>query len=241
VAAGDVGIVLVAGAGLGSWTWERVLSRLRTPALAVDIPGRAARPADRRTVTLDTIADAVAADIEAARWQRVVLVAHSLAGVMAPAIASRASGRVAEIVFIAAEVPAEGERALDLISAPLRLLLRVMWTIRPTGIRPPPAAIRRALCNDLDDATTAMVVERMEPEAPGIYRSRVSWAGVPVVPRVYVKCLQDQSDISADRQDVMAARLATDRVVSLDTGHLPMLARPEEVAAVLDEAATRAS
>jgi pimeloyl-ACP methyl ester carboxylesterase len=47
--------------------------------------------------------------------------------------------------------------------------------------------------------------------------------------------------MSPARQDVMAERLQPDRIVTVDTGHLPMLALPDELAAALDEAATRAS
>jgi pimeloyl-ACP methyl ester carboxylesterase len=240
VASGDAGVVLIPGAGLGSWIWERLVPRLRAPALRVEIPGRAERRADRRTVTLESVADAVAADVGDWAPGRVVLVGHSLGGVLLPAIASRVPDRVAGLVFVAADVPAEGERALDLIPVPLRLLLRAMWTVGRGGVRPPPSATRKVLCNDLDEQTTAMVVERLEPEAPGIYRSRVTWTGVPEAPRVYVKCLQDRETAPA-RQDMFAARLRADRIVTLDTGHLPMLARPHELAAAIDDFVTRVS
>jgi pimeloyl-ACP methyl ester carboxylesterase len=232
----DVGAALLPGAGLGGWIWEPVIPLLHVPALAVEIPGRAARPADRRRVTLESAADAIAGDIGAWEPGRIVLVGHSLGGVFLPEVARRVPDRIAALVFVAAEAPVDGDRALDLIPAPLRILLRVMWIVRPGGVRPPPSATRRALCNDLDDATTATVVERIEPEAPGVYRDRVTWAGVPEVPRTYVKCLQDRSDISPARQDEMAKRLQADRVVPLETGHLPMLARPGELALVLEEA-----
>ena len=230
----EMGAVLLPGAGLGGWIWEPVIPLLHVPALAVEIPGRAARPADRRHVTLESAADAVAGDIRAWEPGRIVLVGHSLGGVFLPEVARRVPDRIAALVFVAAEAPVDGDRALDLIPTPLRLLLRAMWIVRPGGVRPPPSATRHALCNDLDDATTATVVERIEPEAPGVYRDRVTWTGVPEVPRTYVKCLQDRSDISPARQDEMAKRLHADRVVTLETGHLPMLARPGELAAVLE-------
>jgi len=36
----DLGVVLIPGAMLGAWIWDRVIGRLARPALAVDLPGR---------------------------------------------------------------------------------------------------------------------------------------------------------------------------------------------------------
>ena len=36
----DIGFVFFHGAGLGSWIWEDVISRLDYPCLALDYPGR---------------------------------------------------------------------------------------------------------------------------------------------------------------------------------------------------------
>ena len=33
-------LVLLHGAGIGAWAWERVISNLSTPAVALDVPGR---------------------------------------------------------------------------------------------------------------------------------------------------------------------------------------------------------
>src|SRR6266536_5898903 len=120
---GDVGAVLLPGAGLGGWIWERIIPLLHAPALTVEIPGRAARPADRRKVTLESAAEAVAGDIRAWKRERIVLVGHSLGGVFLPEVAKRVPDRIAALVFVAAEVPAGGDRALDLMPTPLRLLL----------------------------------------------------------------------------------------------------------------------
>jgi pimeloyl-ACP methyl ester carboxylesterase len=72
----ELGLVLLHGAMLGRWIWERVEPRLARPALAVDFPGRGSKAADVRTVTLGDVVDSVVADVDAWTADRVVLAAH---------------------------------------------------------------------------------------------------------------------------------------------------------------------
>jgi pimeloyl-ACP methyl ester carboxylesterase len=60
----EVGFVLIHGSQLGVWLWERLVPLLRRPALAVDLPGRGSRPADRRSLLLQDAVDSVTKDVE---------------------------------------------------------------------------------------------------------------------------------------------------------------------------------
>jgi pimeloyl-ACP methyl ester carboxylesterase len=61
---------------------------------------------------------------------------------------------------------------------------------------------------------------------------------IPDVQTRYIQTGTDKS-ITPDQQAKMVTTLGTDDVVTLDTGHLPMLSRPDELASVLDEFRTR--
>jgi pimeloyl-ACP methyl ester carboxylesterase len=230
----DLGFVLIAGAGLGTWIWDGVAGELRQPALPVAIPGRELSGRALRRFTLAAAADELA---DAARgWtepERIVVVGHSLAGVLAPEVARRLGERTAAVVFVGALAPREGQRALDLMSAQNQFFVHLFGLLRPSGMKPPASALRKELCNDLDAATTAQVVDQFEPvpEAPRLYRDPVTWDGVPDVPRLYVQLLRDQS-VRPDDQARMAAAIEAE-VVTMDSGHMPMLGRPGELAAIL--------
>jgi pimeloyl-ACP methyl ester carboxylesterase len=237
----ELGFVLVAGAGLGTWAWDRVALELERPVLPVAIPGRNLTGRKLRRFTLAAAADEVAKLARA--WtepERIVVVGHSLAGVLVPALASRLAGRAAAVVFVGALAPRHGQRALELMSGQSRFFVRLFRLLRPGGMKPPASALRNELCNDLDVATAALVVERFEPvpEAPRLYRDPVSWAGVPAVPRLYVQLLRDRS-VAPDEQERMAAAIGAE-LATLDSGHLPMLSRPDELAAELDRVAAAA-
>jgi len=82
---GVMPVVLVHGGSFGKSCWDLLVDHLRGPVLAVDLPGRGAHPAPLRSVTIASAAASVVADVDAAGFDDVVLVGHSLAGCSMPA------------------------------------------------------------------------------------------------------------------------------------------------------------
>ncbi|MGH3520385.1 MAG: alpha/beta fold hydrolase [Haloechinothrix sp.] len=231
----ETGSVLIHGSELGSWLWERVRAELGSPALAVDLPGRGSRPADRRSVRLADAVRSVADDVLEWDVERVVLVAHSFSGVLVPALAELLGGRAAAVVLVGATVPQEGKSWVDLLPLPQRLFLRGLYALRPAGLLSPAAENRKTLCNDLDAETTAWFLERRVAEAPGLLLDPVSSATFPPgMPLHYVRLRDDRSIADAVR-DRMIRSLPDARVHDLVSGHLPMLSRPAGLAALIDE------
>ena len=75
--------------------------------MAVDLPGRAARPADLATLTVGEEAASVVADIVGAvGHDPVTLVAHSSGGLVVPEVVEALPGQVEAVVLNAALVPA---------------------------------------------------------------------------------------------------------------------------------------
>src|SRR5262249_55773462 len=105
-------LVLVHGGSFSASCWELVVEQLDGPVLAVDLPGRGRHPAPLDTVTIETAAASVAADVDAAGFDDIVLVGHSLAGCSMPATIGLLGDRVRHAVFIACTVPEDGTSAL---------------------------------------------------------------------------------------------------------------------------------
>lgn len=178
--AARTGLVLVHGSELGSWLWDRLVPKAASPTLAVDLPGRGAHPADRRSIRPGDAVTSIVHDV--GRWaeaDRVVLVAHSFSGVLAPAMTRALAPRVVAVVLVGASVPEPGRSWVDLLPPPQRLFLRVLYRARPDGVLSPERENRKALCNDLDEATTQWFLDRRVPEAPGLLLDPVSTAEFP--------------------------------------------------------------
>jgi pimeloyl-ACP methyl ester carboxylesterase len=148
-------------------------------ALAVDLPGRGSRPADRRSLSLEDAVDSVTKDVETWGVDRVILVAHSFSGILVPALATRLGDRVAAVVLVGASVPEEGKGWVDLQPPAQRAILRLLYRLRPGGMLSGRGANRRSLGNDLDKATTTMFLDRRVPEAPRLLLDPVSPVTIP--------------------------------------------------------------
>lgn len=234
---GNRELVLLHGAGLGAWIWHGVKSRLTVSAQAVDLPGRASGD-DPGAVTLRDCVDHLVTLLHAADDPPIV-VAHSFSAQVAYVAASEHPDRVRAIVLVGGVLPESGRSFLSTLSLPARLLLGIVLRLSRRGVMLPRTAVIREYCNDLDAATTAMVVERTTREAPRLYLDAVHWRKLPGhLPVIYVKLLEDRS-LPPAKQDEMIRRAGASRVETLQTGHLPMLSRPDELAAMLSRIATQ--
>ncbi|RDZ28285.1 alpha/beta fold hydrolase [Lysobacter silvisoli] len=217
--------VLLHGAGLGAWVWQPVIERMATPALALDVPGRHA------TATPEGCARALAAELDRRGIDEVVLVAHSLAGVLVPELAVRLGSRLRHCAYLAAAIAPPGGAFVDALGAIDRTLLRLLFRFNQDGLKPGEPMIRKELCNDLDEVAAAQVVSRYAAEFPGLYLTPVQ-AQPARVPSTYLRLLRDRS-LARSRQDAMIARLQRPGVQDLDAGHLAMLSVPAQLAQTL--------
>src|SRR3712207_5745958 len=105
--------VLVHGAWHGGWCWKKVVPLLRTAGHEVYTPtltglGERAHLLSP-TITLDTHILDVVNVLEYEELLDVVLVGHSYAGAVISGVADRAPTQVAQLVYLDAFVPRDGE------------------------------------------------------------------------------------------------------------------------------------
>lgn len=150
-------------------------------------------------------------------------------------VASRLESRVAGFVALSAGIPEPGQSFLSCFPFHQRVVQQVV--LRFAGTRPPERVIRRSLCTELTDEQADRVVVEFVPESRYLYTDPVDGI-IPEVRTQYIQTSMDKS-ISPDQQAKMATTLGADDIVTLDTGHLSMLGRPNELASALGEFRTR--
>jgi pimeloyl-ACP methyl ester carboxylesterase len=229
-------IVLIHGGGLDSRCWDRLLPHLDGPVLAVDLPGRGAHPAPLDTVDFAECALSIRDDIDAARFDEVVLVGHSLAGCSMPAMIGELGDQVRHAVFVACTVPESGRSAFDTLDPEIQTMIRATpQPVEETAMDP--ALAKVVLGDDLTDEQFAWCLERLVPDAPGLSADPVDLSPLRTnIAYSWVCTLQDII-VPAAKQRRFAGNVGNCPIIDLDAGHMCMVSQPENLAAILNDIA----
>jgi pimeloyl-ACP methyl ester carboxylesterase len=221
---------LVHGAWHGAWCWERLLAPLADRghgALAIDLP------AEDPEAGLDTYADVVAAFLAPVE-DDVIVVGHSLNGLVLPHVAARRP--VAALVYLCAFVPLEGKSLDDQLGdSTLPILILGERPERDAEGRshwPDPGVARRGLYPDLSDEDAAWAIPHLRPQAQTSQREPHP-SGLPAAPAASIVGTRDAA-INPEWSRVVAGERLGVRPIELDCGHFPMIAEPELLAGALD-------
>ncbi len=134
--------VLVHGAWHGGWCWQRVVPLLEAaghPALAPTCRGVGERAAELSPeIGLESYISDVTSAIEAADLTGVVLVGHSHGGWIVAGVVDRIPQRIAELVFLDANLVQAGATQFSTLPAELVAARRAAAAQSPGGLSMPP-------------------------------------------------------------------------------------------------------
>ena len=112
--------VLVHGAWMGGDGWDPVADQLRDAGASVrtfDLPAHGGDQTPVSGATLAGYVERVEAELDAV-GEPVILVGHSMAGIVITQVAENRADDIASLVYIGAYVPANGQSLLDLDGIP---------------------------------------------------------------------------------------------------------------------------
>ncbi|UED83844.1 alpha/beta fold hydrolase [Streptomyces profundus] len=227
--------VLVPGAWLGAEVWDDVVAELRAAgqeAHALTLPGlaeRSAEPAGQQAHVR-----AVVDEIERLDLRNVVLVGHSYSGTPVGQAALRIGDRLARVVFVDANVPADGEPFAN----PARGFAAAVVdaVVDNDGWWPPPPAEEFAGQGLTEEEIGRLLAGATPHPGASLTEPAVLEGSLAELPASYVKCLLDGEQPTPDVVELLAGE--SWRLVRMDTGHWPMFSQPRELARVLlDETA----
>ncbi|MFG1916954.1 alpha/beta fold hydrolase [Micromonospora sp. NPDC048898] len=222
--------VLVAGAWLGSWAWDEVVPSLRAaghdtyPLTLSGLADKQGVAAGQQTHVRDIVDEVERRDL-----RDVVLVGHSYSGIPVGQAAGRIGDRLTRVIFVDSEVPVDGA---SFVSEWWQGPSALESVIADNGGYWPPLGAADFDGQGLTDEQVARLIDGSTPH-PGATLSEPAVLTRPLgdLPATYVKCLLD----GPEPNDTVAKLLTSDhwRLVTMATGHWPMISQPTELAGVL--------
>lgn len=225
-----IGIVFISGAGLNSSIWDKVRVHLRAPSIAVDFPNRGNKTANKYLSLADYVTEAKR-QIESAPFKEYIFVCHSIGGIVGLELAKVLSKSLKGFIAVSASIPLSGQSYISSLPFPQSTVTGLM--IRMMGTQPPRSAIESGLCSGLSAEDTKNVVENFTPEAKSLYFSKIEYEKI-TAPTMYIKTLQDKA-FPLPVQEQMVRNLGTKNVKTIESGHLPMLNKSDELAKILNQ------
>ena len=226
---------LIHGAWHGAWCWTYLVPELEAlghSALTVDMP------VDRRDATTFDYADAAADAFRGAG--ELIVVAHSMAGLVAPLLADRLP--LAGIAYLCAVLRRPGMRCADDRAAGLNVDIspagfgkELMRDAEGLSYWPGAADAARALYQDATDADALWAFSRLRHQK-GYWTDRAALADWPVAPAASIVCAEDRAVNPAWSRRVAQDWLNVEPT-ELPGGHSPHFTRPRELAVLLDRLA----
>jgi pimeloyl-ACP methyl ester carboxylesterase len=230
--------VLIHGGYHGSWCWEKVIPLLERKGhvvLAPDLPGHGHDQTPAKAISLQTYVDCVG-KILAAQPKPVILVGHSLGGLVITQTAEEHPHQIRLLVYLTALLPRTGESLIQLVQKDTGSALRestVIFEEQGSYITREEDRVRffYTYCAE-EDINRAKALLVPEPLAPVMTPVATTAERFGRVPRAYIECLRDQA-LSPFFQKKMYTDLPCQRVLSLNTDHSPFFSAPEALAAHL--------
>jgi pimeloyl-ACP methyl ester carboxylesterase len=238
--------VIVHGAFEGAWCWEPLAERLRAAGHTVqnpDLPGSGEDRTPVEEVTLDAYAESTC-EVLRSEEEPAVLIGHSMGGMVITQAAARCPERIAQLVYVSAFLPRDGQSLQTLAGLPEGADDGVQSNMIVEGDPPvatlPAEAGRDVLYGECDPETATWAAGELRPQAAAPFIVPVEIDDDAGIPRRFVFCTKDKA-IPLALQRRMVRESPCEEVAELHTDHSPFLSMPEELTRILVGFASRST
>jgi pimeloyl-ACP methyl ester carboxylesterase len=227
--------LLLHGAMRGAWLWDRLVPLLEQggrEAIAYDLPGHGKRAAERKGVNMSAYINDVLSFIKKQHLTDLILVGHSMSGIIISKAAEEVPERIRHLVYLAAVVPKDGDALVDLLTEERQESLRKLEG-KATELSGPLDALRPNYFTDLEGEEKNFYLKQLTPQplAPFFEKVPLKKFYSMNIPRTYIMGLRDKA-LPPELTREFAERLGV-KPVEIDAGHDLMVVRPKETARVL--------
>jgi len=232
--------VLVHGAWADESAWGFVRSALavRANVEVVNLPAHGVDLTPKSSVTLTSYATAVANVIKR-QPGKVVLVGHSMSGMVISLVAEMIPDKIERLVYVAAYLPRSGESVLALAGQDKESMLGGIFEYNAEKGEKRMAYQREvvvpALCADCPDFMKDNIVKYYSEEPTGPLSEAVTLTSARFgkVPKYYIYASKDYAIGYQLQQQMVKANGAVKKTAVMETSHLPFVVQPQRFIEIL--------
>lgn len=227
--------ILLHGAWHASWCWQYItpiLEQAGHEVLAPDLPGHGANQCELTHINLATylaflkeIVDRIDLDI--------ILVGHSMSGIIISQLAENMPHKIAQLIYIAAFIPKNGESLLDTAKQSRTTGIAAEMRIDPLAneiVLNNSAHLMDLFYNQCSkqDAEFALQHLQKEPFQPFVDKVQMTQTRFGLIKKRYIECLNDRVLLPKDQKRMY--RKVINDVINLPCDHSPFFSDPQALA-----------
>jgi pimeloyl-ACP methyl ester carboxylesterase len=236
--------VLIHGAGNGGWVWDKLVPHLQEyghDVKAPDLPGHGDDSTPISEVSTSAYVERVCHVIDQSD-EPVMLVGHSLAGLVISQTTEDCPEKIDTLVYLAAYLMPNGQGVVDAVQQDSESLAwpNIVIDEATGGSLVRKEKQREVFFHDCADEDVRWAKSLVQPHPPGggTEPVEVTDGKFGSVNRAYIQCMQDRA-VTPSFQEKMYTELPCEPVITMNTGHFPQISAPEALALHLDSLARR--
>jgi len=226
--------VLIHGAWHGSWCWDKVVPLLEKEGhtvVAPDLPGHGNDKTHIPEISLQAYAKRVC-DVLDSQSEPVILVGHSMGGVVITQAAEYRPEKIKKMVYITAFLLQNGEFLMQYAEPDKDSLVlpNLIMAEDQSYATVKEDALKEVFYGDCSEEDVTRAKSLLVPQVAAPFATPVNTTPdhFGQVPRVYISCNRDRA-ISPSIQEKMYNNLPCEKVIKMDTGHSPFFSAPTEL------------
>jgi len=229
--------ILIHGAWMGAWIWRDITPLLLAKGhkvIAPDLPGSGNDQTSLEKINFLSYLDCLIKIINQ-QTEKVILVGHSMAGMIISAIGELMPDKIHLLIYLSAYLPQNGESMLDIVKKfQVNNYFEFDFLANDSACAVKKELIDKIFFNCCSKKYIVLAKLLMGLQVTKIFRTRLKLTSdnFGSVAKVYIKCTQDNA-ISSDAQNMMLDRQSVDHLYLIDTDHCPFFSSTNELAKIL--------
>jgi len=233
-------IVLVHGAWLDASCWDKVVPILKAAGhevINVNLPGHGSDNTPYATITMQTYVDAVKQAI--GKRTNVILVGHSMGGLVVSQTAEQMSGQISKLIYLGAFLPKNGETLLGLSGQPENKESLLATYFRPdektSSGTIAKEGLRETFAADAPEDIATRLVANHKPDAMAPFVTPVSLtdANFGRITKTYIYTTNDKAIAYAMQERMVHDNAGIVKAYAIPSSHTPFFSMPGIVASIL--------